>query len=101
MHPSKVGDSYDIVKHSILRWLKECGAWDVHPMFTATFKTKKKQAYMNLLGVSSLLTTDLVPSKPDRAAYLEPARCSKNHVFLDPDTGLTPNPPREGVRLAP
>ena len=89
MHPDKVGDSYDIVKQSILRWLKGYGAWDVHPMFTACFKTGKKQAYMSLLGVSSLLTTDLVPSKRKREDYLAPARSSKNHVFLDPDKGLT------------
>jgi len=28
------GDSYDIVKQSLLRWLRPLGEWSVHPMFT-------------------------------------------------------------------
>jgi len=28
------GDSYDIVKQSLLRWLQSFGPWSVLPMFT-------------------------------------------------------------------
>ena len=29
-----IGDSYYIVKQSLLHWMAYCGTWAVHPMFT-------------------------------------------------------------------
>lgn len=34
MHVRFLGDSFDIVKQSLLRWLAQCGPWSAHAMFT-------------------------------------------------------------------
>ena len=87
MHPSKFGDSYDIVKQSFLRWLKPCGTWVAHPMFTVGVTARQEKDFSNFLGVS-LVTTDTVPLKPQRDTFFETARACQDHLFLDPDTGL-------------
>ena len=89
MHPDKFGDSYDIVKRSLLQWLSPCGTWAVHPMFSDPAPVGFAEEFSAFLGVP-LVTTEPVPSRWERASYFEGAAewSSTDHLFLDPDTGL-------------
>lgn len=87
MKPRYLGDSYDIVKQSFLRWLGACGTWAAHPMFTEHVSCKEASAFSRLLGVA-LLSHDLLETWTDREAYFAGARSCADHLFLDPDTGL-------------
>lgn len=87
------GDSYDIVKHSLLRWLGSVGPWSVHPMFTEAITPNQVSAFTRLIGVP-VLTSDVLTTQTDRAAYFNAARRCTTHLFLDPDTGLRLRPTR-------
>ncbi len=89
------GDSYDIVKQSLLRWLRSFGEWSVHPMFTETVSQADVSAFESLLD-AKIISTEILPVDSNRAAYLSCAS-SCNHLFLDPDIGLRMQPTR-GVR---
>jgi len=84
------GDSYDIVKQSLLRWLSGFGEWSVHPMFTEPVSPCKVAIFQRLLG-AKIVSDQVLRAKTDRSAYFEKAsRCG--HLFLDPDTGLRLDP---------
>src|SRR5258708_37377899 len=89
------GDSYDIVKQSLLRWLRSFGEWSVHPMFTETVSQADVSAFESLLD-AKIISTEILTVDSNRAAYLSCAS-SCNHLFLDPDIGLRMQPTR-GVR---
>ncbi len=91
MNPKYLGDSYDIVKQSLLRWLANTGTWATHPMFTEDVSTEQAEAFSSLLG-TRLLSCDTLTHGTDRDAYLAPARDCHHHVFLDPDTGIRLKP---------
>jgi hypothetical protein len=80
------GDSYDIVKQSLLRWLHPFGGWSVHPMFTEPVPPERATAFANFLGAEIVSTQVLTPAT-DRSSYFSCAQFCKN-LFLDPDTGL-------------
>jgi len=81
-----LGDSYDIVKQSLLRWLKGFGEWSVHPMFTEPWAQSDVSVFELLLD-AKVISTEILRVDTDRSAYL--ACCSScGHLFLDPDTGL-------------
>ena len=86
-----LGDSYDIVKQSLLRWLAPLGPWAAHPMFTETVAAEDAAALSRLLGIP-LLSTAVLGAETNRRDYLAPARDTPTHVFLDPDTGLRLKP---------
>jgi hypothetical protein len=96
VNPKFLGDSYDIVKQSLLRWLAGMGTWTTHPMFTESISTEQANAFSRLLG-TRLLSLDTLTHDADRDAYLAPARDCNDHVFLDPDTGIRLKPTR-GVK---
>jgi len=92
------GDSYDIVKQSLIRWLGPLGPWSAHPMFTETEEHKvtsaKVEAFARFLGVP-LVSTDVFTSNTVREPYLDCGRAGS--VFLDPDTGVRmDNAPTKG-----
>lgn len=87
MKLEKFGDSYDIVKQSLLRWLAPCGTWVAHPMFTEKVDPADAEAFSQFLGVP-LLSTQVLHGSTDRTAYFSTAISSKRHLFLDPNTGL-------------
>jgi hypothetical protein len=63
MTEDKLGDSYDIVKRSLLRWLG--GEWFVHPMLTAAPSKGDAafiSAYEGLVGASVISSTVLTRS---------------------------------------
>jgi hypothetical protein len=87
MNPRYLGDSYDIVKQSLLRVLAAEGSWATHPMFTDPVSPERLSCYRRLLG-TPILSDEVLTSGVDRDAYLAPARDGREHVFLDPDTGI-------------
>ncbi len=93
MKPEFLGDSYDIVKQSFLRWLVSMGSWATHPMFSESVSAEQAEAFARFLG-TQLLSRELFSHEVDRNAYLAPARYCDDHVFLDPDTGIRLKPIR-------
>lgn len=80
------GDSYDIVKKSLLTWLADFGPWAAHPMFTHSTSDSESQAFSRFLGVP-LVSTGVLDTGCDRASYF--ASCHSHHsLFLDPDKGI-------------
>lgn len=80
------GDSYDIVKKSMIHWLSEFGPWVTHPMFTETVKSQEAAAFSRLLG-TPLLSTETLTAQTDRSKYFASCGATGN-LFLDPDTGV-------------
>jgi hypothetical protein len=81
------GDSYDIVKKSLLHWLKLFGPWTAHPMFTHATNDDEATAFSRFLGVP-LLSRDVLTSQCDREEYFACCRRRTDSLFLDPDTGI-------------
>jgi len=84
-----LGDSYDIVKHSLLRWLSILGPWAAHPMFTESVSETDAAAFSQLIGVPLISTS---PLSAERSQFLREAFLCSTHLFLDPDTGLRVKP---------
>ena len=93
MSPGYLGDSYDIVKQSLLRWLGSMGTWVTHPMFTEPVSSQQADDFALLIG-TRLLSIDHITNDTNRIAYLAPAHESHEHVFLDPDIGIRLKPTR-------
>jgi hypothetical protein len=80
------GDSYDLVKKSLLQWLAPFGPWAAHPMFTHNVTQTDATAFSRLLGVP-LVSNEVLTPDCDRSTYL--AACGNwRSIFLDPDTGV-------------
>jgi len=92
MRKCYLGDSYDIVKQSMIRWLSSFGEWSVHPMFTEEVLPADAAAFEALLG-ARLLTAAVLSADTDRSDYLACASSCGN-LFIDPDTGLRMQPLR-------
>lgn len=91
MNPRYLGDSYDIVKQSLLRWLSFVGPWATHPMFTESVTTEQADVFSHLLG-TPLLSREILTPGTHRESYFELAQKCNDHVFLDPDTGVSLKP---------
>jgi hypothetical protein len=84
------GDSYDIVKKSLLAWLSEFGPWVTHPMFTDSFGQEDAEAFSRMLK-TPLLSVEVLTTKTNREDYFSGCRAADN-LFLDPDTGVRLEP---------
>lgn len=92
MDPSKFGDSYDIVKQAMLRWLTPLGTWAVHPMFAKDYRCSHPtfaNEFRRFLD-APILTQEPIPHKPRRSGYFEKSlrAFTQDHLFFDPDKGL-------------
>lgn len=92
MHIKYFGDSYDIVKQSLIRWLGDFGEWSAHPMFTEPATAAGILAFTKFLG-APLLSDAVLKADTDRPTYFAGALTCGN-LFLDPDTGLRLRPIR-------
>lgn len=86
MRMQHFGDSYDIVKKSLLYWLRTFGEWSVHPIFSETVSHADAVAFEKFLGATIISTEELTLTE-DRSAYFSSA-LSCGNLFLDPDKGL-------------
>lgn len=80
------GDSYDVVKKSIISWLADFGPWSVHPMFSEPVTDVDAQKFSQFIGARIVSTEALLPST-DRKKYFSVCRNTEN-LFLDPDIGI-------------
>jgi hypothetical protein len=86
MHMRYFGDSYDIVKLSLINWLRHLGDWSAHPMLTESATADEIAAFERFLG-AHVVSSEVLTTTTDRSSYLaSAAKCG--HLFLDPDTGL-------------
>lgn len=83
------GDSYDIVKKSLLTWLAPFGPWGAYPMFTHEVAEAQANHFEAFLGVPLLSRACLTVET--RQAYFG-ARSDRRSVFVDPDTGVRMDP---------
>jgi hypothetical protein len=60
-------------------------------MFTEPVSAEQVRAYERLLGVR-VISREVLGPGVDRNEYLASARSCKEHVFLDPDTGIRLSP---------
>jgi len=86
------GDSYDIVKKSMIAWLWEFGPWVTHPMFTEEFDAESAAALSRLLD-TPLLSKEFLTPQTGRTEYFSSCLTAGN-LFLDPDTGVCLEPRR-------
>jgi|EndMetStandDraft_3_1072993.scaffolds.fasta_scaffold79309_2 hypothetical protein len=80
------GDSYDIVKKSLLQWLAPFGPWAAHPMFTHDVNAEQATGFSRFLGVPLVSLETLRPDS-ERRSYLSACGDCRS-VFLDPNTGV-------------
>jgi len=85
-----LGDTYDVIKQSFLRWLTDFGLWAVHPIFSENVSPEDAKKYSALLG-ARLISTDILTAKTNRSDYFRTAMTCTDHLFLDPDTGIRMN----------
>ena len=84
MSPDKFGDSYDIVKRAIIRWLACPEEWAVHPMYWGVNRDFVDD-YTRFLGI------DLADGDTSRRnLVVQVGKDTPKHLFLDPHTGLCP-----------
>ena len=85
------GDSYDIVKQSVMRWLADYGPWAVHPMFTDEDPGHYAKDYCRLLDVSAVSKMSIKGVR--RPNWLAACDRWQDSLFLDPDKGLVVDKP--------
>lgn len=86
MHLTHFGDSYDVVKQAILRWLTPFGSWAVHPMFTHAVTADEATRFAAFLG-ADLVSSEILTPSADRAKYFRCCAFAGN-LLLDPTVGV-------------
>lgn len=86
MRMKYLGDSYDVVKRSLLAGLAGVGPWLMHPMLTEADDVEHLAHLERMIGADAL-SSALLTSKTDRQTYFA-ACASAGHLFIDPNTGL-------------
>ena len=89
MHQRFFGESRDIAKRQIMKWLAPNVRWSAHPMWYGNRKAKPHvpnflNCYAAAIDVAIVDGGD--SANPD--ALLEATLGCREHLFLDPDTGL-------------
>ena len=89
MHQRFFGEGRDIAKRQILEWLAPDGRWAAHPMWYGHREAEPHvpdflNRYAASIGVA--IVDDGDSANPD--ALLEATLACREHLFLDPDTGL-------------
>lgn len=80
------GDSYNIVKRSLINCLGSFGKWGVLPMFTENVSEIDAKSFSTFLQVR-LISRKMIDSDTDRFAYFNSISGNEN-VLLDPNIGL-------------
>ena len=87
MNYGHFGDTYDIVKRSILQSLSPCGGWFVHPMFTDRDPKHYAKSYCRFLGIPPV-TAKTFSQSSKRSLWIAEGNACQGHLFVDPDKGL-------------
>ena len=95
MHPSKFGDTYDMAKMCMLRWLAPDEEWFIHPMYFPPGNQVRDDAFPG--RYADFLELQLVRGNiAQRQDLVNAVANDPGHLFLDPDTGLRPD---NGIQL--
>ena len=87
MHPSKFGDTYDMAKICMLKWLAPQGSWGIHPMYFPEPDEQRNEAFpCNYADFLEITCVGGDIQTPDRLT--EAVQNWQGALFLDPDTGL-------------
>ena len=90
MHPSKFGDTYEMAKICMLRWLEGFEPWGIHPMYFPGPNEQRNEAfpcnYADFLGITCVDGNIGIPGQLAQAV-----QNWQGALFLDPDTGLWPD----------
>ena len=89
MHPRFFGESRDITKRQIMRWLAPTNEpWAAHPMwFDQRPNPPCDRAFLDRYAAA--LRVHIVDGEsPDENAFLQATVTCRDHLLLDPDTGL-------------
>ena len=88
MHPRFFGESRDIAKRHIMRWLAPNACWAAHPMwFGQRPEPPCDRAFLDQYAAA--LDVDIVEGEsPNENEFLRSADTCREHLLLDPDTGL-------------
>lgn len=84
------GDSYDIVKKSLIGWLGNSSDWFALPMFTHEVTPDDLTAFESFLDVQ-VLSSETINKSTDRENYFSVPE-NVGFLFLDPDTGVKFDP---------
>ena len=88
MKPKYFGESHDMAKQQIMKWLIPKEKWAAHPMW---YHQRENPLLIHafLERYEATLDVDIVENEsPDRRAFLAAATACPRHLLLDPDTGL-------------
>ena len=98
MHPKFFGESHDIAKRRIMRWLAPHERWAAHPMwFEQRPGSPRDRAFLK--EYATALDVDIVKDESrDREAFLAAAKACCRHLLLDPDTGMSLSTSRRNSR---
>lgn len=89
-----LGDSYDIVKQSLLHWLRPHGKWSVLPMFTDDLVTAEGISAFERMLDAKVVSKERVTLDTDRPGYFARGKACGD-LFVDPNTGLRLKETRE------
>ena len=95
MHQRFFGEARDIAKRQIMEWLAPNVRWAAHPMWYGNREAEPQvpdflNRYATAIGVDIVDGGD----SANPHALLEAALACREHLFLDPDTGLGERTPR-------
>ena len=99
MHPKFFGESRDITKRQLMRWLAPDERWAAHPMWFHRERPQPPEDGGFLNDYAAALDVDIVNGEcRDPNTLLGAAATCKQHILLDPDTGLGDAQIREHVK---
>ena len=88
MNPKHFGDSHDMAKRMIMRWLYPDGPWVAHPMWFNQRPEPLGDCDF-LKRYATALNVKIVPNESgNRDEFLAVAGACTDHLLLDPDTGM-------------
>ena len=88
MHPKYFGESHDMAKRDIMKWLAPNKRWEAHPMwFNERPNPPDDRAFLN--NYAAALDVVIIDGEsPNPNELLEAAITCRKNLLLDPDTGL-------------
>ena len=90
MHPKFFGESRDIAKRQIMRWLDDPHdeTWDAHPMwFYQRLDPPRDRSFLD--EYAAALGVHIVDGESgDKDTLVQAVQRCRQHLLLDPDTGL-------------
>lgn len=99
MNPGSFGESRDITKRQLMKWLAPGEPWKAHPMWFHRDRPQPPEDADFLSKYATALDADIVEvENRDPGRLLAACEPCQRHLLLDPDTGLGDARVREHVK---